>query len=47
MVILAEQGNEIYGNRVLDLNFSHDGHERNRMFHLGYNFLVLVHLLVD
>ena len=27
--------------------FSHDGQVRNRMFHFGYNFLVLVHLLVD
>ena len=47
MVILAELGIEIHGYRLLDLNFSHDGQERNRMFHLGYNFLVLVHLLVD
>ena len=27
--------------------FSHDGQVRNRMFHLGYNFLVLAHLLID
>ena len=27
--------------------FSHDGQVRNRMLLLGYNFLVLEHLLVD
>ena len=27
--------------------FSHDGQECNRIFHLAYNFLVLLHLLVD
>ena len=31
----------------MDLNFSHDGQVHNRKFHLGYNFLVLVQLLVD
>ena len=34
-------------DQILNYDLRHDGKKRNQMLHLGYNCMVLVHLLVD